>query len=152
MNEEMMNQGSAAMTVTEGMKKDLLSAAKWTKFLCIVGCVGLAIIVLMAFFMMFFGSMASKIFAGTPFGAALGFLYLILAAIYIYPLIKGFQFANATKAACLSNDEQLLARGIAGLNDLLKYMGVLTIIVLSLYVIALIFGLGIAAIGLAAMS
>jgi hypothetical protein len=152
MNEEFLNQGPAAMTVTEGMKNDLLSAAKWAKFLCIVGCVAVAIIVLLAIFMMFFGAMASKIFAGTPFGAAVGFLYLIVAALYIYPLIKGFQFANATKAACLSNDEQQLARGIAGLNDLLKYMGVLTIIVLSLYVIALIFGLGIAAIGLAAMS
>lgn len=152
MNEEMTNQGPAAMTVTEGMKRDLLSAAKWTKFLCIVGCIGLVIIVLMAFFMMFFGAMASKIFAGTPFGAALGFLYLVIAAIYIYPLMKGFQFANATKAACLSNDEQQLARGITGLNDLLKFIGILTIIILVLYAIALVFGLGIAAIGLAAMN
>ena len=147
-----MNQGSAAMTVTEGMKRDLLSAAKWTKFLCIVGCVGVVIIVLLAIFMMFSGTMVSKIFAGTPLGAAVGFLYLIIAAIYIYPLMKGFQFANATKAACLSNDEQQLARGIAGLNDLLKFIGILTIIILVLYAIALVFGLGIAAIGLAAMN
>ena len=87
-----------------------------------------------------------------PYCAPVGFLYLIIAAIYIYPLMKGFQFANATKAACLSNDEQQLARGIAGLNDLLKFLGILTIIILILYAIAIVFGLGLAAIGLAAMN
>ena len=43
MSEEILNQNESAtnaMTVTESMKSDLLCAAKWAKFLCIVGCVG----------------------------------------------------------------------------------------------------------------
>ena len=36
MNEEF----KTGMMVDETMKADLLSAAKWAKFLCIVGCIG----------------------------------------------------------------------------------------------------------------
>ena len=66
--------------------------------------------------------------------------------------MKGFQFANGTKAACLSNDQYQLARGIAGLKDLLKYTGILTIIVLSIYAIIIVFTVGFAVIGFAAMN
>ena len=143
MSEEILNQNESAtnaMTVTESMKSDLLCAAKWAKFLCIVGCVGVALMLLEAVAMMAFGAMAAKLMPDMPFGAAMGVLYLIIAALYIYPLMKGFQFANATKAACLYNDQYQLARGVTGLKDLIKFTGILTIVVLSIYAIILIFG------------
>ena len=37
MTEEIMNLGTTGLTVNEKMKADLLTAAKWAKFLCIVG-------------------------------------------------------------------------------------------------------------------
>ena len=152
MSEEIFNQSETALTVTEGMKADLLSAAKWAKFMCIVGCVGLVIMVIAAICMMLFGAFATKIIPNAPIGAAMGILYLLVAALYVYPLMKGFQFANGTKAACLSNDQYQLARGIAGLKDLLKYTGILTIIVLSIYAIIIVFTVGFAVIGIAAMN
>ena len=152
MSEEIFNQSETALTVTEGMKTDLLSAAKWAKFMCIVGCVGLVIMVIAATCMMLFGAFATKIIPNAPIGAAMGILYLLVAALYVYPLMKGFQFANGTKAACLSNDQYQLARGIAGLNDLLKYTGILTIIVLSIYAIIIVFTVVFAVIGIAAMN
>lgn len=152
MSEEIFNQRESTLTVNESMKSDLLCAAKWAKFLCIVGCVGVAFMVLAGFGMMVFGKLASMLIPDMPFGAAFGFLYLIIAAIYIYPLMKGFQFANATKAACLTNDQFQLARGVAGLKDLLKFTGILVIIVLSIYAILLVFTILFAAIGIAAMN
>ena len=74
----------------------------------------------------------------------MGVLYLILAAIYIYPLIKGFQFANATKAACLTDNEAQLARGFSGLRALLQFFGIITIIVLVIYALILVGALVIA--------
>lgn len=145
MSEEILNPVSTGLTINESVKADLLSAAKWAKFLCIVGCIGVGIMVIAGILMMVFGTMASSLFSNMPLGAAMGFIYLILAAIYIYPLIKGFQFANGVKAACLTNNEQELARGFAGLNALLRFTGILTIIILSIYVIILIFGVGVAA-------
>ena len=81
----------------------------------------------------------------------MGLLYLVMVALYVYPLIKGFQFANGVKAACLQNDQYQMARGFAGMNSLLRYLGVLTIIIIAIYAITLVFTVGFAAIGLAAM-
>ena len=124
------------MTVSANMKADLLSAAKWMKFLCIVGCIGVAIMLIAGLVMMVAG--ANFGLAGTPFGAGMGVIYLILAALYIYPLIKGFQFANATKAACLTDNEAQLARGFSGLRSLMQFTGILTIIVLVIYALFLV--------------
>ena len=139
------------MTVTESMKSDLLCAAKWAKFLCIVGCVGVAIMLIASLGMIVIGGLLTKALPDMPFGPALGFLYLIIAALYIYPLMKGFQFANATKVACLYNDQYQLARGVTGLKDLIKFTGILSIVVISICVIVIVFAILFAAIGIAAM-
>ena len=141
MNEETMNPVQTGMFVNNSMKADLLSAAKWAKFLCIVGCIGVALMLIAGLALIVLGSKLGGAFAGSAIGGAgMGFLYLIITAIYIYPLIKGFQFANATKAACLSDDAAQLARGFAGLRSLLKFFGILTIIILVLYVLVFIGG------------
>ena len=136
MNEETMTPGMTGMIVNSGMKADLISASKWTKFLCIVGCIGVVLLVVIGIMMFAVGS--SFGFGSTPFGAGLGVLYLILAAIYIYPIIKGFQFANGAKAACLTDNEAQLARGFSGLRSLLQFFGILTIIVLVIYALVAI--------------
>ena len=138
MNEDMMNPGNAGMTVNESMKTDLLSAAKWTKFLCIMGCIGLGLMVLLAIAMIVFGSAAANLNPAFPVGGLVGIIYLICAAVYIYPLIKGFQFANATKTACLFNNERELARGFSGLSSLCRYLGILTIVIMAIYVLVII--------------
>lgn len=142
MNEEIMNPGTTGMVVNEKMKADLLTSAKWAKFLCIVGCIGLAFLVIIA--ILCFSTSIANSLSDIPmpgFGATVGVIYLILAAIYIYPLIKGFQFANATKAACLSNNESELARGFEGMRSWFTYMGILTIIILVIYALIFLFGI-----------
>lgn len=143
MNEEFMNPGTTGMVVNEKMKADLLTSAKWAKFLCIVGCIGLAFMVIMAIFMFAVGNSMSTIVPNAKFGPVTGFIYLIVAALYVYPLMKGFQFANGVKAACLSNDESELARGFEGMRSWFTFTGILTIIALVIY--ALIFLIGIIA-------
>ena len=109
------------------------------------------IIVIFAIFLFGAGTVASSLFSEMPFGAvAMGIIYLVIAALYIYPLLKGFQFANGAKAACLSDDENELARGIKGLSSLTKFWGVLTIIILVIYALILLFAL--IGVGFAAMN
>ena len=96
---------TTGLRVKESTKADLLTAAKWTKFLCIVGCIGLVFVVIFAIFLFGAGTVASSMFSEMPFGAvAMGIIYLVIAALYIYPIMKGFQFASGAKAACLSDD------------------------------------------------
>lgn len=151
MEEEMKIPETTGLRVKESTKADLLTAAKWTKFLCIVGSIGMALIVIFGIFLLGAGTLASSMFSDMPFGAvAMGVLYLVIAALYIYPIMKGFQFASGAKAACLSDDENELARGIKGLSSLTKFWGILTIIILVIYAFVILFaliGVGFAALG-----
>ena len=151
MEEEMKYPETTGLRVKESAKADLLTAAKWTKFLCVVGCIGIALIVIFAIFLFGAGTVASSMFSDVPFGAvAMGIIYLVIAALYIYPIIKGFQFASGAKAACLSDNENELARGIKGLSSLTKFWGILTIICLVIYALVILFAL--IGVGVAAMS
>ena len=151
MEEEIKIPETTGLRVKESAKADLLTAAKWTKFLCIVGSIGIALIVIFAIFLFGAGTVASSLFSEMPFGAvAMGIIYLVIAALYIYPIMKGFQFASGAKAACLSDDENELARGIKGLSSLTQFLGILTIIILVIYALILLFaliGVGFAALG-----
>lgn len=98
MNEKMMSPDSTGLTVNERMKFDLLSAAKWAKFLCIMGTIGMVLLVVIAVMMIFFSAVLSGVVPNMPFGAFVGFLYLVMAALYIYPIVKGFQFAKIGRA------------------------------------------------------
>lgn len=138
MNEELLNGGSAELTANEKCKAEMLTAAKWAKFLCIMGCIAMGIMLLCAILLIALGTALGSAL-GMDYGPGLGFLYLVIALIYIYPIIKGFQFANATKAACLSDDEQQLAHGMEGLSSLVKFLGILTIICIVLYFVIILF-------------
>ena len=56
MNEETMNPGMTGMFVNQGMKDDLLCSAKWMKFLCIIGCIGVVLMVILGIIMFAVGS------------------------------------------------------------------------------------------------
>ena len=140
------------MVVDETMKSDLLCAAKWAKFLLVLSVIGLVFLFVVGIVMIFFGSKFDACspdvqvgpnpcpFAG-GIGVVTGIIYLVLAAILVYPVVKGFQFANGTKAACLTNSEAQLARGFAGLRSYLKFYGILTIIFLIVYALIIVAGI-----------
>lgn len=134
------------MKISEAMKADLLSSAKWAKFLCILGCIGVAFMLIAGLAVMLLGNklMAAANLYGMQ--GIVGIGYIITAGLMIYPLMKGFQFANGTKAACLTNNEAELARGFAGMKGYLQFVGILAVIVLVIYGLLIIGGGAIAAI------
>ena len=155
MEEEIKTTG---MVVDETMKADLLSSAKWAKFLLVLYAIGLVILFAVGIAMIVLGEKFGACFPGAPqagpvppcagnVGLFIGIFYLVLGLIMLYPLVKGFQFANNTKAACLTGSEEKLARGFAGMRSYLKFYGILAIIFLIFYAIIAILG----AIGFAAM-
>ncbi|MFV0378011.1 MAG: hypothetical protein ACK5JD_12010 [Mangrovibacterium sp.] len=120
------------------VRSDLRDAAKWAKFLSIVGFVMIGILVVICIGVMLAGSALSQ-FADTPmpFGL-LGIIYLLIAALYFFPVYYLYNFAKATIYGIDGADENQLARGMANLRRLFKFMGILTIIVLAIYAIALV--------------
>lgn len=136
MNEEF----KTGMVIDKTMKADLLSAAKWAKFLVVVGAIAMALYFVIGVVV----TIAPMVLPPTPMlggGVIMGPIYVVCALIMIYPLVKGFQFANGVKKACLTGDEAQLARGFAGLRAYLKFSGILTIIGLVFLAVVALVGL-----------
>ena len=140
MIDENMNPKTNGFPVNETMKADLLSSAKWAMFLCIMACIGIALLVFIAIGGFILGSSSTMPLSGG--GIVMGVFFLFFACAGIYPAIKGFQFANGLKAACERDDESELERGFAGMHSYLRYMVIYTlaipVIIVLYYVIFLI--------------
>jgi len=139
MIDENMNPKTNGFPVNETMKADLRSSAKWAKFLCIMACIGITLAILLAIVMFAAGSSSFMPVPGIAIG--MGVYLIFIACVWLFPVIKGFQFANGLKAACERDDEQELARGFAGLRSYLRILGIyafaVPVVVMLFYVVFL---------------
>jgi hypothetical protein len=130
------------LTITSAAKGFLKETAKWCKFLSILGFVGLGLLFLSSFFI-------SSVYSNLPQAAAMPFnlgivmtvVYILIIAIYIFPLYYLYQFSLKLKKALLSKDEKILADAFEMLKSHYKFIGVFTIIMLSIYLLAGILGI-----------
>ena len=71
----------------------------------------------------------------------LGFIYVIIALIYFFPISYLFKFAKKMKNALKSSDNTELTSAFSNLKSHYKFIGIFTIIILSLYVLIFIIGI-----------
>ena len=136
-----MNENSN-LQITEEIKAHLSETGKWAQFLSIIGFIGVAFLVLAAIFM---GSMFSTLSAAPGaedlprgFGGILAFFYVVIAALYFFPVWYQFKFSTKIRAALNSDDNAVLTEAFSNLKKYYKFMGIMTIVVLSMYVLAII--------------
>lgn len=121
----------------------ILKAAKWGKFLAILGYIisGLLIVggISMSFILNKVSGSEDVVPLNMPFSTVLlSILYIILAAIYLIPVIFLNTFSNnAIKAVNLSSTENMTT-SLRNLKNLFVFIGVSTIVILALYTIGLI--------------
>jgi uncharacterized membrane protein len=121
----------------------LSETARWAKFLAIVGFVTCGIIAVVAF-------VIGPILSATAFsslpnnglsamgGGMITTLYLSIAVLYFFPCLFLFRFAVRLKAALRDNDQVRLTSSLKSQKTLFKYVGIMTIIVLAIYAVALV--------------
>ena len=153
-NEQLLPEATnESLVISEDIRSYLYESAKWTKFLSIVGFVFTALMVLLSLSV---GSLMTAM--NTAVGeqhnpyAALGsgmltVILLLSAVLYFYPSFLLFKFSNATKQGVLYGDQESLNAGLSKLKSFFKFWGVLMIVILGFYALALLFGIiaGIAA-------
>ena len=137
-------------------KAHLSEAAKWARFLGIVGMIGLALMIIFGIFgsaMMFstasgldgnYGASGMGAYGSSFFAAWM----IVAALLYFFPLLFTLRFANKMRSALNANDQQALNTSFQNLKICFRYIGILTIIGLVFMAIAVIF----AVIGAAAFS
>jgi len=133
------------LQVDNGNIPYLKEAAKWAKFLAIVGFAVCAVLLLLViFFSSLFTSSLSEISSEAGNSSNLQNIILIIyvvviAILYFFPLFYLYNFSTKMQTAISHNDQISLNASFRNLKSCLKYMGVLTIVVLCVYVLAMIF-------------
>lgn len=128
-------------------KNHLAEAARWARFLAIVGFIVCGIIVIVGiFFGSFFSTMDSRysryegndvdISSITAVTAAIA--YTVVAVLCFFPYLFLYRFASRMKAALLSDDQETLNRSFQNLKKMFRFVGILTIIGLAFYAIGLV--------------
>ena len=123
----------------------LKDAARWAKFLAILGFVFIGLFVLMALFAgSLIGSMYSSAGIGTSGGAAFGgaavtIVYILVALLYFFPCLYTFNFAKKMQVALRSNDQNMLNQSFRNLKSCYRFLGILMVIGLCIWGLALIF-------------
>ncbi|MEZ4985048.1 MAG: hypothetical protein R2795_08450 [Saprospiraceae bacterium] len=126
--------------IIDGSIRDFLAeTAKWGKFLSIVGFVFVGLGMLG----MLFGG-GAMLYADLP-GAGGGIfmlVYLIMFGITIIPLIYLYNFATKMQVALRNNNQQFLRDAFENHKSMFKFYGIFMAIMLGIYALILIFGIG----------
>ena len=137
------------LTIDANSKSHLGEAARWAKFLAIVGFVVCALIVLVGIFAgSIFSSMMGSRYGGEDFGDSnmsitglgpfLSVFYIGMALLYFFPCLFLYRFATHMKKALAGGEQEILNKSFQNLKAMFRFVGILTIIILTIYAIILL--------------
>jgi hypothetical protein len=69
---------------------------------------------------------------------AIVFLYAGLALLYFFPCLYLFRFAQKMKQALNHSDQESLITSLGNLKACFRFMGILTIVVLGIYLLVIV--------------
>ena len=127
----------------------LQDAAKWGKFLAIIGFVMIGLLVILGIVM---GTLLSAFNAAANLGGIRGPLisvvYIAFAVLYFFPCLYLFRFSGKMQAAIRTNDQESLIDAFSNLKSCLRFVGILMIIAIGFYLLfILVFVIGTATSG-----
>lgn len=140
-------QTEKGLEVTPVMKSQLKETSKWAKFLAILGFIGLGIMVLVALLFMVAGSALPTLDGFSP--TLFGIIYLVFAGIYFLPIKYLYDFSTQMSRAVTMTDQQSFSNAIDSLKSHYKFIGIMTIVMISLYLLMIIGVIVVTAIGAA---
>lgn len=134
------------LEVTDIIKSALLETAKWTKFLAILGFVGIGLMIVAAFFM---GVVMSSVNSFNDYGTStnafdfigtgvISIIYIVMAVLYFFPVKYLFDFSNKVKTALQIQDQLLFNEAFTKLKSHYKFIGILTIVMIALYILIIL--------------
>jgi O-antigen ligase len=130
--------------LNEQAVEGLRESAKWSTFLAILGFVGIGFMLLASIFA---GLAMSAIpddpyGAGmNPFGGIMGFLpliYIVMAVVYFFPVLYLYKYAKGMKEALNFENSDTLSEACVQLGKHHKFLGIMVIVLISLYIISVI--------------
>ncbi len=124
--------------VSTEMKSDLLSISKWTKFLAILGFVGIGFMLIAGFIMVVSSAMMSYMYQDSMVMIIIAVVYVIFAVVYFFPVLYLMRSAVDLGKGVESNNNEMLASGVKNMKAHFKYMGIMIIATIGLYILIII--------------
>jgi len=130
-------------SLTQASISYLKETAKWCQFLSILGFIFIGFILIAAIGMLIFGSALNS-----SLGASQGFifptslaalLYLGIGALYFFPIYYLYNFSSKMKKATFSGGSHELEESFKNLKSHYKFVGIFTIVILSIYLLIFLF-------------
>ena len=147
MENESLSSSSSLFTlgIDETSYFYLTSIAKWNKFLAWAGIIGCSLGIIGLFLGgIFVNSSISRVGYGRDvdsYFTIIFIVYAILLGVIMIPSFYRLRFSNKMLLALESNDQFTLNEAFANLKSFSKFWGILTIILISFYAIALLINL-----------
>jgi hypothetical protein len=121
----------------------LNEASRWSRFLSILGFVYIGLLLIVG---ILFGSFGNSLMSGTgdselPMrfsGVFFSFIFILMALVLFIPVLYLFNFSSKTRRALRNNDQHVLTEALKNLKSFFKFYGILAIIGLSIYALAIV--------------
>jgi len=147
---EQTNQNLFDLQIDHQSNSYLSEAAKWGKFLAIMGFIFCGLLVIIALFagtmmasmMSGFGGNSSDATTSAVGGGVITFVYIVFALIYFFPCLYLFNFASKMQVALRANQQETLNTSFSNLKSCFKFMGILMIIMLAFWALGIIIAVG----------
>ncbi len=135
-NENIIDVGtgfdSNELSVSPAASGYLNETGRWAKFLAVIGFIFVGLLVI---FGLFAGTIFSSLGSPVPFpGFMMGLIYIAMGILYFFPLYYLFRFATRLKGALTTKSARELESAFENLKSHYKFIAVLMIIVLGIYV------------------
>lgn len=132
------------MKLNETAAGFLRESAKWSMFLAILGFVGVAFMLIAGIFMgtimsnLPMGNQMGNRMSNNPFSMMPGLIagiYVVIAVLYFFPIYYLYKYADKTKTALITANSDLLSEGLGYLKSHHKFLGIMMIVIISLYIL-----------------
>ena len=136
-----------SLSIDPVTKTHLSETARWARFLAIVGLIGVVLLVIggVVYAIWMTSVMRSAedkdgVTTGytTGFTAASAIFLIVMAAVAFFPMLFMLRFANQMRAAINGNDQENLNNSFQNLKISFRYLGIITILGLGLWVLWLV--------------
>ena len=122
----------------------LTEAAKWGKFLAIMGFILCGFMVILSFFIpVYISQMAPySVMPSTAFTAGMKvgmtIVYLLVALLFFFPCLYLYKFSTKMQVATKNVSQENFDESLMNLKSMFKFYAILTIIMLSFYALVFI--------------
>ncbi len=138
-----MEQGKSSfdsfeLAIDTDIKEHLKSTANWTMFLAILGFVGIVFMVFLGISVFSLNANYANLKAYGLSYNSVGFIYIIAALAYIFPVYYLFNFSRKTNKALAFNTNQDFKMAFYNLKLHFKYVGIMVVSVILVYVVLIL--------------